>query len=42
MVMSSADTIFQNHFFAVVVFFYFFFVISVECQAVWIQNARWV
>ena len=43
MVLSSADIIFQNHFFAVVVFFnYFFFVISVECQAVWIQNARWV
>ena len=44
MVLSSADIIFQNHFFAVVDFFYFFFffVISVECQAVWIQNARWV
>ena len=42
MVLSSADIIFQNHFFAVVVFFSIFFVISVECQAVWIQNARWV
>ena len=36
MVLSSADIFF--HFFAVVVFSIFFFsVISVECQAVWIQ-----
>ena len=35
MVLSSADIFFQNHFF---LFFYLFFsVISVECQAVWIQ-----
>ena len=36
MVLSSADFFFQNQFF-VVVFSIFFFVISVECQAVWIQ-----
>ena len=38
MVLSSADIFFSKiSFFAVVVFFYFFSVISVECQAVWIQ-----
>ena len=37
MVLSSADIFFQNQFFFVVVFFLFFSVISVECQAVWIQ-----
>ena len=38
MVLTSADIFFQNQFFfAVVVFFLFFSVISVECQAVWIQ-----
>ena len=38
MVLSSADIFFQNQFFfAVVVFSIFFLVISVECQAVWIQ-----
>ena len=36
MVLSSADIFFQISFFAVVVFL-FFSVISVECQAVWIQ-----
>ena len=36
MVLSSADFFFQNHFF-VVVFLFFFSVISVACQAVWIQ-----
>ena len=35
MVLSSADIFFQNQFF--VVFSRFFSVISVECQAVWIQ-----
>ena len=38
MVLSSADIFFQNHFFLLVLFFFYFFsVISVECQAVWIQ-----
>ena len=38
MVLSSADIFFQNQFFVVVVVFsYIFSVISVECQAVWIQ-----
>ena len=35
--MSSADIFFSKSVFAVVVFFYFFSVISIECQAVWIQ-----
>ena len=34
--MSSAD-FFQNQFFGLLFFFLFFSVISVECQAVWIQ-----
>ena len=38
MVLSSADFFFQNQFFLLLLFFLFFFpVISVECQAVWIQ-----
>ena len=39
MVLSSADFFFQNHFVVVVVFFFSknISVISVECQAVWIQ-----
>ena len=38
MVLSSADIFFfKISFFAVAVFFYFLSVISVECQAVWIQ-----
>ena len=37
MVLSSADFFFQNQFFVVVVFLFFFSVISVACQAVWIQ-----
>ena len=36
MVLSSADIFFQNQFFCCC-FFYFFSVISVVCQAVWIQ-----
>ena len=36
MVLSSADIFFQNQFF-VVVFSIFISVISVECQAVWVQ-----
>ena len=36
MVLSSAD-FFSKSFFLVVVFSIFFLVISVECQAVWIQ-----
>ena len=35
--MSSADFFFQNQFFGLLFFFLFFSVISVECQAVWIQ-----
>ena len=37
MVLTSADIFFQNHFFCCCCFFLFFSVISVECQAVWIQ-----
>ena len=38
MVLTSADIFFQNHFFCCCCFFFrFFSVISVECQAVWIQ-----
>ena len=37
MVLSSADIFFQNQFFVVVVFFFKKSVLSVECQAVWIQ-----
>ena len=37
MVLSSADIFFQNQLFCCCCFFYFFSVISVECQAVWIQ-----
>ena len=38
MIFSSADIFFQNQFFFCCCFFYFFFsVISVKCQAVWIQ-----
>ena len=37
MVLSSADIFFQNQFFLLLLFFLFFSVISVECQAVWIQ-----
>ena len=37
LVLSSADIFFQNQFVVVVVFSIFFLVISVECQAVWIQ-----
>ena len=37
MVLSSADFFFQNQFFVVVFFVFCFLVISVECQAVWIQ-----
>ena len=37
MVLSSADIFFQNQFFFAVVGFSIFSVISVECQAVWIQ-----
>ena len=37
MVLSSAAIFFHKHFFAVVVFS-IFSVISVECQAVWIQT----
>ena len=37
MVLSYADFFFKIIFFVVVVFFYFFSVISVACQAVWIQ-----
>ena len=36
MVLSSADIFFQNQFF-VVFFSIFISVISVECQAVWVQ-----
>ena len=38
MVLSSADFFFKISFFFVFVFFCFFSVISVECQADWIQN----
>ena len=37
MVLSSADIFFQNQFFVAVVFSKKKSVISVECQAVWIQ-----
>ena len=37
MVLSSADIFFQNQFFFCYFFFFYFSVISVECQAVWIQ-----
>ena len=37
MVLTSADIFFQNQFFCCFFFDFFFSVISVECQAVWIQ-----
>ena len=36
MVLSSADIFFQIQFF-LLLFFLFFLVISIECQAIWIQ-----